>query len=173
VSSIDYTKLLEKLHPQKDGEDHVSLRTGTVNAVNANGTLDITMSSGVVIPSVPKLATAYAPAGTVVQILSIRGSLLVIGGNGTGGANGPMAKTGTASGIGPTASTSFVSATIPFGVTFPAAPNVHVNLNTQAGAAASWVGRGTSITTTGFVILAYGPSSTFTASWQWTAAYAP
>ena len=76
---IDYTKLLEKLSPKPDGEDKLRLRTGTVTTVNANGTLDITMSDGTLLPNVNKLVTAYAPAGSVVQMIVFRGALLVIG----------------------------------------------------------------------------------------------
>lgn len=169
---LDYTNLLKKLVPEDDGEDFLRLRVGTVNAVNANGTLDITMSSGVIVPSVPKLATAYAPVGAVVQMISFRGSLMVIGAVGSGAANGAMVKTGSASG-GPSAATSWTLA-VNYGVTFPAVPNVHVNLNNGAGATANWDVRAISITTTGFTVFAYGPSSTFsTSEWRWTAIYAP
>lgn len=76
---IDYTKLLEKISPKPDGEDKLRLRTGTVTTANADGTLDITMSDGVLLPGVNKLATAHAPAGAVVQIIVFRGAMLVIG----------------------------------------------------------------------------------------------
>lgn len=76
---IDLTTLLDKLNPDPGGESTVRIRVGTVTTVNANGTLDITMSSGVLVPGVPKLANAVAPAGAVVQMISQRGSLLVIG----------------------------------------------------------------------------------------------
>lgn len=169
---IDLTTLLDKLNPDPGGESTVRIRVGTVTTVNANGTLDITMSSGVLVPGVPKLATAYAPAGAIVQMISQRGSLLVIGAVGSSGANGPMTKTGKVTG-GPSASTSWVPTAFSFGVTFPAVPNVHINLNTGTGNAASWVGRAYNISTTGFSLLAYGPSNTFSADWQWTATYAP
>jgi len=169
---IDYTKLLKKLTPDEDGEDTLRLRVGTVSAVNANGTLNITMSSGVIVPNVPKLATAYATVNTVVQMISQRGSLLVIGAVASGGANGPMVKTGSASG-GPSAATSW-TLDVNYGVTFPALPNVHVNLNNGAGATAGWNVRAINITTTGFTIFAFGSSTTFTTSeWRWTAILAP
>jgi hypothetical protein len=169
---LDYTSLLKKLAPEDDAEDFLRLRVGTVNAVNANGTLDITMSSGVIVPSVPKLATAYAPVGAVVQMISQRGSLMVIGAVGSSGANGPMVKTGTATG-GPTAATS-VSIPVNYGVTFPATPNVHVNLNNGAGSTSGWNVRAINITTTGFTVFAFGGSTTFsTTEWRWTAILAP
>jgi hypothetical protein len=168
---IDYLKLLDKINPRPDGEDKIRLRTGTVTTVNADGTLDITMSDGVLLPNVNKLATAYAPAGAVVQIIVFRGAMLVIGAVGTAAVNGPMTKTGATS-TGPSGLTSFTTA-VAFGVTFPAIPNVHVNLNGGAGATASWNERAISVSTTGFTIFGYGPAASFTASYQWTAIYAP
>lgn len=76
---MDYTKLLGKIVPKVDGEDTLRLRTGTVDAVNADGTLDIQMSDGLILPSVNKLVSAYAPVGAVVQIIVFRGAMLVIG----------------------------------------------------------------------------------------------
>lgn len=75
---IDYTKLLKKLTPDQDGEPHLHLRTAVVDAVNANGTVDIIMS-GIIIPGVPRLAEATVQVGATVQVLAARGSLLVIG----------------------------------------------------------------------------------------------
>ncbi len=77
--AVDFTTLLDKLQPDPGGESTVRIRVGTVDAVNADGTLDITMSSGVLVSGVPKLANAYAPDGANVQMISQRGSLLVIG----------------------------------------------------------------------------------------------
>jgi hypothetical protein len=69
---------------------------------------------------------------------------------------------------GPSAATSFTVA-VNFGVTFASIPNVHVNLNSGAGSTANWHGRAISISTTGFTLFGFGPSSTFNGSWQWTA----
>lgn len=76
---LDYTKLVEKINPERDGEPYTHLRAGTVSVVNADGTLDILMASGVLVPSVPKLASAYVTVGDAVQMISFRGSLLVLG----------------------------------------------------------------------------------------------
>jgi hypothetical protein len=85
---IDYTKILKKIVPEKDGETPAHLRTGVVSAVNANGTVDILMS-GVTVPGVPRLAEATVQVGATVQILASRGSLLVIGqAMGSGRSNG-------------------------------------------------------------------------------------
>lgn len=170
--AIDFTRLVEKLNPDPGAEDPLRLRVATVTTVNANGTLDITMSSGVLVPGVPKLATAYAPAGAVVQVITLRGSLLVIGAVASGGALGAMTKTGSTV-AGPAGAASLLTTAIPFGVTFPAIPNVHINLTSGASQANSWVGRAITITTSSFILLAYGPSNTFSATWQWTAIYAP
>ncbi len=168
---IDYTRLVEKLQPTNDAEDPLRLRVATVTTVNANGTLDITMSSGILVPGVPKLATAYAVAGSVVQVISFRGSLLVIGAVASSGANGPMVKTNQTT-TGPTAATTF-STVQPFGVTFPAIPNVHVNLRLVPASTNGWQFWAINITTTQFTIYGLGPSSTFSQPIQWTAIYAP
>lgn len=76
---VDYTRLLQKLDPQVDGEDVVRLRKGVVDAVNADGTVDLELSEEV-IPGVFVLESAVVSAGQVVQVLSSRGSLLVLGG---------------------------------------------------------------------------------------------
>lgn len=75
---LDYTKLLEKLSPQPDAEDILRLRVGTVLAVNADGTLNLTVSE-ITVEDVPKLSGTSAPVGAVVQVITYRGSMLVIG----------------------------------------------------------------------------------------------
>jgi hypothetical protein len=75
---IDYTRLLQKLDPQVDGEDVTRLRKGVVDAVNADGTVDLVIS-GIVIPGVPVLKSAVVSVDQVVQVLTSRGSLLVLG----------------------------------------------------------------------------------------------
>lgn len=169
---IDYTKLRNKLNPESQvgGDPGLQLRVGTVSAVNANGTVSLTMADGTVVPNVSRLGNAVAYVGAVVQVLTYRGSLLVLGPTSSGPAGGMM-KTGATT-TGPTAATSF-STVVAFGVTFPAIPNVHVNLNGGAGATSGWGARAISISTTGFTIFGFGASSTFTASHQWTAIYAP
>ena len=80
---IDYTKLLKRLNPEPGGEDVLRLRVGVVTAVNSGGLVDVTIS-GVSVPDVPVLAGVQAPIGAVVQILSLRGSLLVLGASSSG-----------------------------------------------------------------------------------------
>jgi len=88
---IDYYKLRKKLIPEPDGEPPVVMRTGTIDAVNVDGTVDVEMSSGIILPDIPRLASAEVSAGLVVNIISFRGSLLVIGPS-------AQAATGTTSG---------------------------------------------------------------------------
>lgn len=76
--TIDYTKLINQLDPEPDGEDSLKPRTAIVDAVNANGTLNIILS-GVVVPNVPRLASVAPVVGDAVQVQVSRGSMLVIG----------------------------------------------------------------------------------------------
>ena len=77
-SAIDYTKLLAKLDPQPGGEDTARMRTGIVDAVNSDGTVDLAIS-GIIVPSVPRVNSLVVAENTVVQVISYRGSLLVLG----------------------------------------------------------------------------------------------
>lgn len=174
---IDYTKLRKKLIPEPDGESNLILRTATVDVVNSDGTVDLLMSSGVLIPGVPRLAGAYAPEDAVVQVLSLRGSLLVLGAVNDGPALGGLQaiKTGTLN-AGPTAASSF-STPVSFGVTFPAIPSVHVGLaGSGANPTAQWIYHALSQSTTGFTLLGFAPSgvtATFSTAFRWSAILAP
>lgn len=84
---MDYTRLLNKLNPPQDGEPTTHLRVGTVDTVNSDGTLDILMSSGVIVPGVPRLSSVQVIVGSVVQMIGARGSLLVIGTISSAGSN--------------------------------------------------------------------------------------
>lgn len=169
TSGASLSKIKKKLLPAIDGQDVARLRTATVVSVNANGTLNLTLN-GTTVSSVPRLAGAFALAGSVVQVLSYRGSLLVLGAVAPGPA-GAMTKTGAAT-AGPAAATSFTTS-VAFGVTFPVAPNVHLNMASAPGPTSGWNERAINITTTGFQIFGFGASSTFSVSYQWTAIYAP
>lgn len=76
---IDYTALLKKLTPDRDGEPFTHLRTAVVDAVNSDGTVDLEMSGGIIVPDVSKLDSAHVEVNTVVQVISFRGSMLVLG----------------------------------------------------------------------------------------------
>jgi hypothetical protein len=169
MAGTNLSKLRKKLIPVPDGQDDTKLRTAVVTAVNSDGTLDLTLS-GVAVLAVPRLGSAWAAVGSVVQVLSYRGSLLVLGVVSPGPA-GDLTKTGSVS-TGPSAATSFTTV-VNFGVTFPGLPSVMINLATSAGSTSGWAGRATSITTTGFTLFGFGSSATFSTAWQWTATYAP
>jgi hypothetical protein len=74
---IDLSQIKKKIVGPQDGQDVVRLRVGTVSAVNADGTLDVTIS-GIVVPSVPRLRGEPLAVGEVVQLTSYRGSLMVL-----------------------------------------------------------------------------------------------
>jgi hypothetical protein len=76
--SIDYQKLLAKLMPEPGGEDVARMRVGIVDAVNADGTVNLGIA-GIIVPSIARLANAPMVAGTVVNVISYRGSLLILG----------------------------------------------------------------------------------------------
>lgn len=75
---INYSQLKEKLNPDRDGQDVLQLRVGVVTAINSDGTADVTVN-GVTVPKVTRLAEASVTVGVVVQMLSYRGSLMIIG----------------------------------------------------------------------------------------------
>lgn len=169
---IDYTRLRKKLIPEPDGEPHIVMRTGTISQVNANGTVDLQMSDGTIVPGVSRLVGAYTPVGAVVQVLSFRGSLIVIGGTATIDTVAPLIKTGSLT-AGPTAATT-ISVPVSFGVTFPAIPSVHVNLSgSGASPSAQWVYHALNVTATGFTLFGFGTSGTFSQTFRWSAILAP
>jgi hypothetical protein len=75
---IDLTQIKKKILPPQDGQDELKLRVGTVAAIDAAGLVTLTLN-GVAVPGVPSLSGARFAVGTVVQVLSYRGSLLIIG----------------------------------------------------------------------------------------------
>jgi hypothetical protein len=75
---LDYTKIKKKLVPQPDGQDVLRLRAGVISSINTNGTVSVTLN-GATVTNVPALSGALFLVGAVVQLLSYRGSLLVIG----------------------------------------------------------------------------------------------
>jgi len=110
---LDYTVLLKKIAPQDDGQDVLRLRVGIVAAIASDGTVDVTINE-VVVPDVPVLGGTYFPVGSTVQILSYRGSLLVIGPVGAA-LSSPVALAGNTT-TGTTNSTSFVNSLTTTGV---------------------------------------------------------
>ena len=78
---LDYTKIKKKLVPTPDGQDVLRLRTAVISSVNANGTANLTLN-GASVPNVPALGSAALWAGSTVQVLGYRGSLLIVGPSG-------------------------------------------------------------------------------------------
>lgn len=76
--TADFTNLIRKIVPDPGGEDVLKLRVGILSAVNSDGTADIYLS-GVLVEDVPRLQGVTAQQGALVQVLSYRGSLLIIG----------------------------------------------------------------------------------------------
>jgi len=58
---------------------------------------------------------------------------------------------------------------IAFARPYSTAPSVSANINSGAGATASWQSRAINVSTTGFTLFIFGPSSTFTVPVQWQA----
>ena len=67
-----------------------------------------------------------------------------------------------------TAATSGTLAVV-FARPYTQAPSVSTNINSGAGSTASWQSRAINVTTTGFTLFIFGPSSSFTAPVQWQA----
>lgn len=85
MTAIDYTKLLAKIVPKADGEDVARVRTGVVNAINTDGTLNVAIS-GVVISNVARVSGVLMAVNDVVTVLTYRGAIIVLGPS-EGGAN--------------------------------------------------------------------------------------
>lgn len=91
MTATDYTRLLSKLIPTPDGQDVLRLRTGLVMAVNTDGTADVAIS-GVTVEDLPVLGDSRELiVGQACQVLTYRGSLLVLGQSGSGAA-GPVVR---------------------------------------------------------------------------------
>lgn len=77
---IDFTALNLKLNPQPQlgGADELRLRVGVVTVVNSNGTVDLTLAE-TEVTAIPVLNGVPLFVGSVVQLLTYRGALLVLG----------------------------------------------------------------------------------------------
>ena len=139
---IDLTKIKKKLNPPPDGQDVAKLRAATVSAIDsATGAVSIVMNSAT-LENVPVLGSARFVVGTPVQVLSYRGSLLVIGASG-GVVSQPVQLTGSTSN-GNTTSISFVNSltgTGVHGVAFIAPPSGRVQVFGRSGGGSSTVGQ--------------------------------
>lgn len=111
---IDLSQIKKKLQPVQDGQDTLRLRTGVVSAVNANGTVDVVLS-GVTMTNLPRLSESVVGVDEPVQILSYRGSLLVIGGvasNDAGIGQQPFVRDASTSSSSPIGNTETVVSTL-------------------------------------------------------------
>lgn len=87
MSTFDPIKVLEKLTPTKDGEPRLTLRKGVITDVNADGTIDITLSG----TAVSEVGTVGDPSnfvvGRTVHLLAATGTLLALGSPGSASAD--------------------------------------------------------------------------------------
>ena len=174
--TIDYTKLLAKLNPEPGGEDVLRLRTGVVSAVNSDGTVNVAIS-GVVIPHVPRLAGTILSAASNVQVLSYRGSLLVLDAVARNANVLPMVDGGVVSAI-PIAinDTSRPVTGVSFNRTFTTTPAVTISPLGTSGQIQRWTARLIAVSLTSFdAILEIGaaadvkPASATTMDLHWIA----
>lgn len=78
MALADWTRLIEQIQPHPGGEEPIKFRTGVVDTVNADGTVDVILS-GIVIPDVPVLNGLIPGASEVVWLHTWRGSMYVLG----------------------------------------------------------------------------------------------
>lgn len=126
TTSINLSKIKKKLNPEPDGQGLLRLQAATVSAIAADGTVDLNLN-GATVTDVPCLDSARFVVGQSVQVLSYRGSLLVIGGSGKPTSQ-PVQTEGTTTN-GTTTSTGFTNSlttTGTHGVAFIAPPSGRV-----------------------------------------------
>jgi hypothetical protein len=147
TTSLNLSKIKKKLNPEPDGQGLLRLQAATVSAIDADGTVDISLN-GATVADVPTLGSARFVTGQAVQVLSYRGSLLVLGGSGKPSGQSVSAVGSTTSSTAAAVGTSFVNSltgTGIHGVVFIAPPSGKVDV----------VGRavGSNATASGFVLL--------------------
>lgn len=124
----DLLRVVDRLVPKRDGEPYTTMRTAEVLVDNGDGTRDIELS-GVTVPNVPMLAGSVAAVSDIVQVVTWKGALLILGkisdgtppGSGFTGATGATGATGPAgaTGAGVTGATGPQGATGATGATGP------------------------------------------------------
>lgn len=147
TTSINLSKIKKKLNPEPDGQGLVRLQTATVSSIAADGTVDILLN-GATVADVPCLGSARFVSGQAVQVLSYRGSLLVIGGSGKPSSQAVSAVGSTTSSTAAAVGTTFVNSltgTGIHGVAFIAPPSGKVDVLGRAV--------GSNATAGGFVLL--------------------
>jgi hypothetical protein len=78
IGGVVTSRLFDKMNPKPDGESPIVHRSGVVDAVNADGTVDLELS-GVVVEDVAVLSGAVVAVDDVVQVAAWAGDLLVLG----------------------------------------------------------------------------------------------
>lgn len=80
MAEQDLYRLVNTLWPVAGGEDVLRLRTGKIEALNADGTVDVSVS-GVVLEDIKTLASAYPflAEDSLAYVAQWRGALLVLG----------------------------------------------------------------------------------------------
>jgi hypothetical protein len=124
--AIDYTKLRRKLTPEPeiDGDPGIRLKVGTVAAIDSSTGLVTLNLNGATVPAVPSLSGARFAVGTVVQVLSYRGALLILGASNSASAQPVEASGSTTNGTTTSASyTNSLTTTGIHGVAFIAPPS--------------------------------------------------
>jgi len=147
TTSINLSKIKKKLNPEPDGQGLLRLQAATVSAIASDGTVDLTLN-GATVQDVPVLGSARFVSGQSVQVLSYRGSLLVLGGSGKPSAQSVSTVGATTNSTASAIGTSFVnslSGTGTHGVVFVAPPSGKVDV---AGRAV-----GSNAVASGFVLL--------------------
>src|SRR5690606_35038157 len=77
MTDFDFLRNLNRLDPQDSGDPQIRHRTGVVDAVNNDGTVDLDLG-GTVIPDVSVIGGGLA-ANDVVQVLTWKSGMLVLG----------------------------------------------------------------------------------------------
>jgi hypothetical protein len=132
TTSLNLSKIKKKLNPEPDGQGLLRLQAATVSAIDADGTVDISLN-GATVADVPVLGSARLATGQAVQVLSYRGSLLVLGGSGKPSAQAVALEGSTANGT--TTATSFTNSlttTGIHGIAFVAPPSGKVLVTGRA-----------------------------------------
>ena len=99
MSEVNWTRALSKIVPVADGEDTVRWRTGIVDAINMDGTLNVAISM-VIVPNIPVIAGADVQVGDKVHIVVYLGALIAIGKTGPPGSPFALAPIAMAMGVG-------------------------------------------------------------------------
>lgn len=78
MAETDWTRAIERILPTPGAEDVLRMRTGVVDEVNSDGTVDVEVS-GLVIPGLPVVDGVSVEDDDTVMLISFRGSLIVLG----------------------------------------------------------------------------------------------